>query len=316
MPILLRPAAGSRRRQPPEVAPGRKTAAAPRRGGAAAMNFWLTAPCRVDRLPPRRQAAPSPGRTRTSDQAVNSRSLYQLSYRGSERPISPRAATLLEAGSGIEPLYEDLQSSASPLCHPADRLGPRAGRSRGVSPIRQGPDIGAGGGAGQARGAARAGGDCCRSAPQPIYFAASRSAKSDKAMARVTVEDCVVRVPNRFELVLLAAQRARDLSSGAPLTVDRDDDKNPVVALREIADETISLEQLRNALVRGLQKHVELDPSLFGVSPPHGTGAGEAAEEGREEEELAEGSLEEEIEEDMLSVEGETDFGEEPDEEP
>jgi DNA-directed RNA polymerase subunit omega len=146
-------------------------------------------------------------------------------------------------------------------------------------------------------------------------------------MARVTVEDCVVKVPNRFELVLLAAQRARDLSSGAPLTVDRDDDKNPVVALREIADETISLEQLRNALVRGLQKHVELeepeeahevelDPSLFGVSPPHGTGAGEAAEEGREEEELAEESLEEEIEEDMLSVEGETDFGEEPDEEP
>ena len=64
-------------------------------------------------------------------------------------------------------------------------------------------------------------------------------------MARVTVEDCVVKVPNRFELVLLAAQRAREITSGAPLTLDRDDDKNPVVALREIADETIALDHLQ-----------------------------------------------------------------------
>lgn len=76
-------------------------------------------------------------------------------------------------------------------------------------------------------------------------------------MARVTVEDCVLKVPNRFELVALAAQRARDISAGSPLTVDRDRDKNPVVALREIAEETISLEEVEESLVQGLQKHVE-----------------------------------------------------------
>ena len=64
-------------------------------------------------------------------------------------------------------------------------------------------------------------------------------------MARVTVEDCVPKVPNRFELVLLAAQRAREITAGGPLTLDRDDDKNPVVALREIAEETISLDHLK-----------------------------------------------------------------------
>jgi DNA-directed RNA polymerase subunit omega len=78
-------------------------------------------------------------------------------------------------------------------------------------------------------------------------------------MARVTVEDCVVRVPNRFELVLLASQRARNISAGGKITVERDNDKNPVVALREIADETIPFEGLRNELVQGLQKHVEPD---------------------------------------------------------
>lgn len=78
-------------------------------------------------------------------------------------------------------------------------------------------------------------------------------------MARVTVEDCVTKIPNRFELVMIAGQRARDISSGARLTIDRDNDKNPVVALREIADETVNLDNLRNALVTGLQKHVEVD---------------------------------------------------------
>ena len=78
-------------------------------------------------------------------------------------------------------------------------------------------------------------------------------------MARVTVEDCVLKVPNRFELVLMAAQRARDISSGGRLTVERDNDKNPVVALREIADDTVPLEGLRNSLVQSLQKHVEVD---------------------------------------------------------
>ena len=78
-------------------------------------------------------------------------------------------------------------------------------------------------------------------------------------MARVTVEDCIVRVPNRFELVMFAAQRARAVSAGAPLTVDRDNDKNPVVALREIADATVDLDGLETALIQGLQKHVEVD---------------------------------------------------------
>ena len=78
-------------------------------------------------------------------------------------------------------------------------------------------------------------------------------------MARVTVEDCVVRVPNRFELVMLAAQRARDIQAGSPLSVERDNDKNPVVALREIADDTIEREQLMESLVVGQHKHVEMD---------------------------------------------------------
>lgn len=78
-------------------------------------------------------------------------------------------------------------------------------------------------------------------------------------MARVTVEDCVEKVPNRFELVLLAGHRARILSSGAPLTVERDNDKNPVVALREIAEATQAPDELNEDLVVSLQKHVETE---------------------------------------------------------
>lgn len=78
-------------------------------------------------------------------------------------------------------------------------------------------------------------------------------------MARVTVEDCVLKVPNRFELVMMAAQRARDIASGSPLSLDRDNDKNPVVALREIADESVSLEVLRNSLIKGHQRVPEQD---------------------------------------------------------
>lgn len=78
-------------------------------------------------------------------------------------------------------------------------------------------------------------------------------------MARVTVEDCVDKVPNRFELVMLAAHRARELSSGAELTVERDKDKNPVVALREIADETISAEVLRERAIESNQRQIEVD---------------------------------------------------------
>ena len=73
-------------------------------------------------------------------------------------------------------------------------------------------------------------------------------------MARVTVEDCIEKIPNRFDLVLAAAQRARHISTGNPLTIDRDNDKNPVVALREIADETIDPDKLRDQIVNDLQK--------------------------------------------------------------
>ena len=78
-------------------------------------------------------------------------------------------------------------------------------------------------------------------------------------MARVTVEDCIDKVPNRFELVLLSAHRARMVAQGAPITLDRDNDKNPVVALREIADETIDTEDLREEYIHAMQKHVEVD---------------------------------------------------------
>lgn len=78
-------------------------------------------------------------------------------------------------------------------------------------------------------------------------------------MARVTVEDCVIKVPNRFDLVMLAAQRARNISAGSSLTVERDNDKNPVVALREIAEETVGLGDLEDSLIKGLQRHVEAD---------------------------------------------------------
>ena len=146
-------------------------------------------------------------------------------------------------------------------------------------------------------------------------------------MARVTVEDCVVKVPNRFELVLLAGQRAREITSGAPLTLDRDDDKNPVVALREIADSTVELDHLKDALVRGMQKHVEMDEPeetpdleqrLFGIGDPTGPVIGENEVDGE--------AIDEELEEDLLAVEDEEELelpegaadagGEEPEEEP
>ncbi len=77
---------------------------------------------------------------------------------------------------------------------------------------------------------------------------------SETDMARVTVEDCIEIIPNRFDLVLLAAHRARNISAGAPLTIERDNDKTPVVSLREIADKTLELEALRESLVMGLQR--------------------------------------------------------------
>jgi DNA-directed RNA polymerase subunit omega len=117
-------------------------------------------------------------------------------------------------------------------------------------------------------------------------------------MARVTVEDCVTRVPNRFDLVMLAAQRARNLGAGVALSVDRDNDRNPVVALREIADGTINISDLENSLIRGLQKFVEMDEpeeddmDLLAIQREISTEQGEP-------------ELANEIEEDVLHVEGE-----------
>src|SRR5713101_2313116 len=144
-------------------------------------------------------------------------------------------------------------------------------------------------------------------------FVTFRKPVKDPRMARVTVEDCVLKVPNRFELVLLAAQRAREITSGAPLTLDRDDDKNPVIALREIADDTILLDHLQESLVRGMQKHIEMDEpeetpeleqTLFGVADPTGFVIGE--------DEIDEEAVAGELEEDLLAVEDEDDLAEEP----
>ena len=88
-------------------------------------------------------------------------------------------------------------------------------------------------------------------------------------MARVTVEDCVTKIPNRFELVMAASQRARDISAGAEPTLDRDNDKNPVIALREIAEDKFTPDELREALVLGLQRHAEVDePEEEGMELP------------------------------------------------
>ena len=78
-------------------------------------------------------------------------------------------------------------------------------------------------------------------------------------MARVTVEDCVDKVPNRFELVMLAAHRAREIAAGSPLTIDRDNDKNPVVALREIAEESQQADDLRERMIESHQTQIEVD---------------------------------------------------------
>lgn len=78
-------------------------------------------------------------------------------------------------------------------------------------------------------------------------------------MARVTVEDCIEKVPNRYELLMVAAQRAKDIEQGSPLRVDRDNDKNSVVALREIAEDKVSIEDLQKSLVLNLQKYVEVE---------------------------------------------------------
>lgn len=117
-------------------------------------------------------------------------------------------------------------------------------------------------------------------------------------MARVTVEDCVERIPNRFELVMLAAQRGRSIGAGAPLTVDRDNDKNAVVALREIAEGTVNLPELENSLIQSLQKVVEFEEPSIEDMELLTAGADIAAEQG-------EAAPEDEISADDLHVEGE-----------
>ncbi|RYC17835.1 DNA-directed RNA polymerase subunit omega [Ciceribacter ferrooxidans] len=121
-------------------------------------------------------------------------------------------------------------------------------------------------------------------------------------MARVTVEDCIDKVENRFELVLLASHRARQISQGSQITVDRDNDKNPVVALREIADETLSPGDLKEDLIHSLQKHVEVD------EPEQDAGAllSAAATRSEEEEDLPETvTFDQMSEEDLLAgIEG------------
>lgn len=129
-------------------------------------------------------------------------------------------------------------------------------------------------------------------------------------MARVTVEDCVEKVPNRFELVLLAAQRAREISAGAEMTVERDNDKNPVVALREIAESTLALDEVNEALIRRYQKQAEKDEpeedrpdfdpiaaelSLAMQQMGQAQGSGRGAEEPESEEVSLEGEVEREL---------------------
>ena len=106
-------------------------------------------------------------------------------------------------------------------------------------------------------------------------------------MARVTVEDCVDKVPNRFELVMLSAHRAREISAGGAITVDRDNDKNPVVALREIAEETQSADELRERLIESNQTQIEIDePEEDQMALLMGAEADKPAEDDMSEEKL------------------------------
>jgi len=129
-------------------------------------------------------------------------------------------------------------------------------------------------------------------------------------MARVTVEDCIDKVENRFDLVLLASHRARMISSGAPITVERDNDKNPVVALREIAEQTIAPDDLREELVHSLQKYVEVDEPEPETVPL--IGAATAGVDADDTEVIAERMTEEEL---LKGLEGLTPPEEQPEEE-
>ncbi len=118
-------------------------------------------------------------------------------------------------------------------------------------------------------------------------------------MARVTVEDCILQIPNRFDLVMVAAQRAREISAGSQIAVERDNDKNPVVALREIADAGIDVPVVTNNLIAGLQRHIENDePEAEGTG--FGTGSGDILAEMQQAQ-----ISEEEAEDAELAIDGE-----------
>lgn len=114
-------------------------------------------------------------------------------------------------------------------------------------------------------------------------------------MARVTVEDCITKVPNRFDLVLVASQRVHEISTGAPLTVEKDNDKNSVIALREIAEGTVAVESLKEGLIQSFQIHVEEDEeenqAVEALSEENSWLTGEES-----------GNISEEIEEDALTI--------------
>lgn len=133
-------------------------------------------------------------------------------------------------------------------------------------------------------------------------------------MARVTVEDCVLKVPNRFELVLLSSQRAREIGAGSPLGVDRDNDKNPVVSLREIADTDISLENLSESLIRNHQKVIEVEEEEEDVIDiMEGESEWAAVANQAAESEVGEGMQEETGDEDAAATETADEDGEEVD---
>ena len=131
-------------------------------------------------------------------------------------------------------------------------------------------------------------------------------------MARVTVEDCIEKIDNRFDLVLMAAHRARMISAGAQITVDRDNDKNPVVSLREIGDGAISPEDLREDLIHSLQKYVEVDEPEPEAVPLIGAAAGGPGVDADDTEVTGERMTEEEL---LKGLEGLAPPEEQPEEE-
>src|SRR4051812_5250345 len=131
-------------------------------------------------------------------------------------------------------------------------------------------------------------------------------------MARVTVEDCILKVPNRFELVMVASQRAREIGSGAAIMVERDNDKNPVVSLREIADTDLSLENLHESLVRNHQKVIEIEEEREeAIDVMEGEAEWAQASVAAAETEMGEGMQEEAAVEDEKEPVPEADAGEE-----